>query len=489
MPHAAERLDLVEAARQDIARSKEIAASVAGDLHDYNRWFKNYLLEEQRKREKHARWVKHQQAVLRRREWRHRTARSARRGLVVAAFGVRSAVLFVLNAVRSALTWLRDLVVAGVLWTDRTAQAVAFTTYRLIAGGLAWCASMALALGLSLAAAVSAGAASAARTARAVWSTTHDLMASALRSTYATAHALAIGCGGAMSAGASRTAGTARALASAASEQIATGLAWSGATARSLGVTVAAAVSTAASWTAGSASSAGSAGSAFLRHYLAWFGEKARALAVVGAAAILAAVAAVTAAMQATTITTAETLAAIAERLSASGGSLAARLRVQASSWSGAMSSTARDLQPKIRGQAAAVFSSMRRNGLRLRHSTRAKISAAQPMLRDHARRAATLASGFGAWARAGSERLSQIVLKPLEGLVASAPGSLHAPDWSPEPREARPGNGFHAQASNGGCDREMIGRSKALACIEPWRCRLPAVLPRQGGRQVLIVN
>jgi hypothetical protein len=489
MPHAAERLDLVEAARQDIARSKEIAASVAGDLHDYNRWFKNYLLEEQRKREKHARWVKHQQAVLRRREWRHRTARSARRALVVSAFGVRSAVLFVLNAVHSALTLLRDLVVGGALWTARTAQAVALTAYRLIAAGLAWCASKALALGLGLAAAVSAGAASAARAARAVWSTTHDLMASALRSTHATVRTLATACGKAMSAGASRTAGRARALASAASERIATGLAWSGAKARSLAVAGAAAVSTAASWTAGSASSTASSGSAFLGHHLAWLGEKARALAVVGAAAILAAVAAVTAALQAATIATAETLAAIAERLGASGGSLASRLRAQASSWSGAMSSTARDLQPKLRGQAAAVSSSMRRNGLRLRHSTRAKISAAQPMLRDHALRAATLASGFRAWARAGSERLSQSVLKPLEGLVASAPGSLHAPDWSPEPREARPGNGFHPQGSNGGCESEMIGRSKALACIEPWRCRLPAVLPRQGGRQVLVVN
>jgi hypothetical protein len=239
----------------------------------------------------------------------------------------------------------------------------------------------------------------------------------------------------------------------------------------------------------GSARRAASSGSAFLRHRLVWLGEKARALAVVGAAVILAAVAAVTAALQAATIATAETLAAIAERLGASGGSLASRLRAQASSWSGAMSSTARDLQPKLRGQAAAVSSSMRRNGLRLRHSTRAKISAAQPMLRDHALRAATLASGFRAWARAGSERLSQSVLKPLEGLVASAPGSLHAPDWSPEPCRARSGNGLHPRGSNGGCESEMIGRSKALACIEPWRCRLPAVLPRQGGRQVLVVN
>ncbi len=489
MPNVAERLDLVEAARQDIARSREIAASVAGDLHDYNRWFKNYLLEEQRKREKHARWVKHQQAVLRRREWRHRTARSARRALVVSAFGVRSAVLFILNAVRSALTFVRDLVVGGALWTARTAQAVAFTTYRLIAGGLAWCASKALALGLVLAAAVSAWAASAARAARAVWSTTHDLAASGLRSTHATARALVTACGEAMSAVASRTAGRARVLASATSQRIAAGLAWSGAKARSLGVAGATAVSTAALWTAGSARSAASSSSAFLRRRLAWLGEKARTLAVVSAAAILAVVSAVTAAMQATTIATAETLAAIAERLGASGGSLASRLRAQASSWTGAVSSTARDLAPKLRGQAAAISSSMRRNGLRLRHSTHTRISAAQPMLHDHALRAVTLASGFKEWARARSERLSQRVLKPLEGLVASAPGSLHAPGWSLEPREARPGNGFHPQGSNGGCESEVIGRSKALACIEPWRCRLPAVLPRQGGRQVLVVN
>jgi hypothetical protein len=483
MPHAVERLDLVEAARQDIARSKEIAASVAGDLHDYNRWFKNYLLEEQRKREKHARWVKHQQAVLRRREWRHRTARSARRALVVSAFGVRSAVLFVLNVVGSALTLLRDLVVGGARRTAKTAHAVALGAYRLIAAGLAWCASKALALGFGLAAAVSAGAAAAARTARAVWSTTYAFMASALRSTHATARTLLTVCGEARSAVASRTAGTARALASAASEQIATRVAWSGAKARSLASAGATAVSTAVSWTAGSANSAASSGSAFLRHNLARFSEKSRALAVMGAAASLAAVAAVTAALQATTIATAETFAAIAERLGASGGSLAARLRAQASSWSGAVSSTARDLQPKLRGQAAAVSSSMRRNGLRLRHSTRAKISAAQPMLRDHALRAATLATGFKAWARAGSERLSRSVLKPLEGLVVSAPGSLHAPDWR------RLGNGFHPQGANGGCESETTRRSKALACIEPWRCRLPAVLPRQGGRQVLVVN
>jgi hypothetical protein len=445
MSNAAERLDLVEAARHDIARSKEIAASVAGDLHDYNRWFKTYLLEEQRKREKHARWVKHQQAVLRRREWRHRTVRSARRALVVAALGVRSAVQFVLNAARSALALLRDAILGAALWTARTAQTVAVTASRLVAAGLAWCTAKALALGRGLATAASAVSANAVTAALAAWTAGHAVAAN--------------------------------------------GLSWAHAKARAFGAAAVTALSRAASWTAASTGSAASSGAAFLRQRLAWLGEKIRALAVLGTAATLTAVAAVTAKMQATTIATAETLAAIAERLGAVGTSLASRLRAQASNWSGAISAAARDLAPKLRDSAAAVSSSLRSNGLRLSHSARAKISAAQPMLREQTLHAATLASGFADRAWAVSERLSQSVLKPLEGLVASAPGSLRAPGWTPEPSGAGGGNGSHPTGAGTWHGSEAAGHGKALACIEPWRCRLPAVLPRQGGRQVLVVN
>jgi hypothetical protein len=132
----------------------------------------------------------------------------------------------------------------------------------------------------------------------------------------------------------------------------------------------------------------------------------------------------------------------------------------------------------------------MRATTLRCENALAAKVSLTKPALKTCALRAASLGADLRDRAKGELDRLSHTVLVPFERVLLSAPGSLHLQATSapaePSPAPSHTRNGTSAKAANG--HRKEGEPSRALACIEPLRCNLPA-LPPPSARQLLASN
>jgi hypothetical protein len=250
MPDAGDSLDPIEAARRGLERSREMLASVAGELDAHHRWFKSYLAEEEKKRKQHARRIKHHQAVLRRREGRKRAMRFARRARLVTSLAVRSAYRSVSDAASSTLSLSRDLLSGASAWAARTARVVASSAYKVTASGLSRSAVKAHAFILACAEAASALASSASRMAHEAALSAYPRMEKGMSSFVARKRALEQISSVAIAVSLSKAAAAARAVSLSATELLATSRSWLRATGSAHASSVQRAASSSSSWIA-----------------------------------------------------------------------------------------------------------------------------------------------------------------------------------------------------------------------------------------------
>ena len=96
---ANDTIDPIDAARDDIAGSKDIIASAVEDLNQHQRWLENYRVSET----KHARRVRRLELMYQAGELAKRALLALKRFALALGRGVRSIALFVVRvAVRAA---------------------------------------------------------------------------------------------------------------------------------------------------------------------------------------------------------------------------------------------------------------------------------------------------------------------------------------------------------------------------------------------------
>jgi hypothetical protein len=132
-------VDPIEAAKRDVGRSKDLAASAAEELRQHHRWLQDALATEAQNREKHASSLKRQQVI------QQRLLKRQRLILVV-----RRILLFLLKGAFSALIYLCDLLLIGCTWFALSIRAVALSLLRLLSISASWSGQKARVLALSL---------------------------------------------------------------------------------------------------------------------------------------------------------------------------------------------------------------------------------------------------------------------------------------------------------------------------------------------------
>jgi hypothetical protein len=145
MTGASHVLDPVEAARDDISRSKRLIASTLDDLTQHHSWLESYHRDERRRAQRLRR-----EDALRRLELRRQRAAwlSRRFAFATYAFARTTAVFLVRNG-RAFLTWAAPRahalsrltmrwVSAGASWAWRTELSLSRTGLEASAAGLAW---------------------------------------------------------------------------------------------------------------------------------------------------------------------------------------------------------------------------------------------------------------------------------------------------------------------------------------------------------------
>jgi hypothetical protein len=142
-----------------------------------------------------------------------------------------------------------------------------------------------------------------------------------------------------------------------------------------------------------------------------------------------------------------------------------------------------RDLKPKLAGGASRASTSTRRAAERLKRVVAARIAVMRPLLQIYARRASALVASLPGHARHGFDRVQQGMLVPAEHLAASAIGTIRRQSRRLAIKVRREASAGEPRAA---VRREDRGheRGRALACIEPWRAKLPAVPPAETGRR-----
>ena len=157
---ASDTIDPIDAARDDIAGSKDLIASAVEDLTQHQRWIENYRVAETR----HARRVRRQEVMLAVELTTKRILRALRRFALLVALNARAIWRFtvsmsvtVARAVTAASIYAYELARSAAAWTAPRVHALAVATGRQIAAGFAWTSSriraLALAMGRTLAAA------------------------------------------------------------------------------------------------------------------------------------------------------------------------------------------------------------------------------------------------------------------------------------------------------------------------------------------------
>ena len=157
MAGASDTIDPIDAARDDIAGSKDLIASAVEDLTQHQRWIENYRVAETR----HARRLRRQELMLAVELTTKRILRALRRFALLNAraiwrFTVSMSVT-VARAVTAASIYAYGLARSAAAWTAPRVHALAVATGRQIAAGFGWTSSriraLALAMGRTLAAA------------------------------------------------------------------------------------------------------------------------------------------------------------------------------------------------------------------------------------------------------------------------------------------------------------------------------------------------
>jgi hypothetical protein len=162
MPGASSTLDPVEAARADIAQSRDLIASAANDLHRTQRWFDSYQLAEKR----HARRLRRQELLYQLELRRQQVARFSKRTALTAARDARDTyrtlhaasvvtLRFLQRHTSAAAAWAEPKLRTAWLWLAVQARRLRFACLRAGAAAGTWTAAQARALAHRLALATS----------------------------------------------------------------------------------------------------------------------------------------------------------------------------------------------------------------------------------------------------------------------------------------------------------------------------------------------
>jgi hypothetical protein len=143
--NASDSLDPIDLAKGEISRSKDAVVSAAKDLGEHDRWLKQFIAEEDRKRSRHARYLKREQRRLRRQLKRQQMARSARRAALSVALFMRS----VSVALAKGVAYTGHLIWASAVRVVRETYVLAVALLKLLSAGVVWTWAKACAVGLA----------------------------------------------------------------------------------------------------------------------------------------------------------------------------------------------------------------------------------------------------------------------------------------------------------------------------------------------------
>jgi hypothetical protein len=220
-------LDFIEAAKRDAARSREILATVLADLNEHNRWFDNYLAEETKKRERHARMLRRNRVTLQRQERHEQRLEAMKGGSLRAAAQTRASVQSFWGGLLAEVTAIKDAAAAGGAWTIGALNEIDDKAFRFVAGGLSWTGTRGSSLAKSGMAAAAVAGAGIARASRSVSGVTARAASAGAAWTSLKGHALAKTSASALSAASARIAEGTHVVADATTRAASTGLAWS----------------------------------------------------------------------------------------------------------------------------------------------------------------------------------------------------------------------------------------------------------------------
>jgi hypothetical protein len=135
---AGDVIDPVEAAKQNVTRSKDLAASAADDLKKHRRWMQDALAAEAKNLKKHARWLKRQEAMQQRSLKRRRLLRSCTRSALALVRVARPIARSLWKGGLWALVYLRDLLLIGCTWIALCIRTAALSLLGLLAISASW---------------------------------------------------------------------------------------------------------------------------------------------------------------------------------------------------------------------------------------------------------------------------------------------------------------------------------------------------------------
>jgi hypothetical protein len=125
LPASAPKTRDFDAAKEAVARSKDLIASINDGLKQHHRWVASYLAQETRARDMHASRLKRQQVQHERRLKRQRMIRSGRRGALVFFRFMNYVSLRLAKGTLSALIYLWGRLLVGASWAAPKAEALA----------------------------------------------------------------------------------------------------------------------------------------------------------------------------------------------------------------------------------------------------------------------------------------------------------------------------------------------------------------------------
>ncbi len=418
--NACDSLDPIELARGDVSRSKDVIAAATEDLAYHDRWLKDYLASEERSRKRQLRLVRRHEARQRRRIISQRFARSARRAAFGLAMSVSSVHRSLLKGTRSRLAQMRNLALISASRLASTIHVFSAWLLGLLFISLSWIGARGRALALLSLKASFIGLSRVAVSARGL--ALVSLRAASLGLTW-----IAIG---------------ARALATVSLGATSASFAWTSAKSRTLASTSLGAVAIGGSWLGGRLNDLAIASGNATSSGVCWARAKSQALALQSREAASISLTWGTATTRTLARALRRAVPTIASRIQAKSGNLVLELNHAASMAS-----------PRIRaaGHAAAV------RALALR-------AAARRATRRQSERASLFALRLSAQAKAEIDGLRR----------AARSGELSLASW-------RSGFAMEVElvdsAAKGADSEEGESPSRnALICVEPWRCRLPAV-------------
>ena len=127
-----------EFAPEVVARSKDVVATAAEELKDYERWLKDFVASEEKSRKRHASALKREQARYRRQLKRERTARAVKRAALSFVLSVRSMVRSLWRGLVATIMSVRDATVVGAAWVASATYALAVSVLKTCAAGVSW---------------------------------------------------------------------------------------------------------------------------------------------------------------------------------------------------------------------------------------------------------------------------------------------------------------------------------------------------------------